>query len=292
MERELWRTLYMLALMFDKPWGHWRYSTAEVLGVYFWAVVHDRPTSWATDPIEWPDDLRPTWLPPQSTMSRRLRRPEAVELMTAVEQYLVTLLAIGQYLVHMIDAKALPVSEVSRDPDIGRGRGTGGFQKGYKFYAIWSGGPMPLAWGLAPMNVSEKTMARRLIPTLPGGGYLLGDPEYDANPLYDLAAEAGFQLVAKKRRDRGRGGLGHRRQSPGRLRSIELLETKFGRELFNQRNAIECRFGTLTATAGGLAPLPAWVRHFNRVRNWVQAKIVAAGVRWLMIHEPTKLALA
>jgi DNA-directed RNA polymerase specialized sigma54-like protein len=59
----------------------------------------------------------------------------------------------------------------------------------------------------APMNVSEKTMARHLIPTLPGAGYLVGDPEYDANPLYDLAAEAGFQLVAKKRRDRGRGGL-------------------------------------------------------------------------------------
>jgi len=68
----------------------------------------------------------------------------------AVEQYLVTLLAIGQYLVHMIDAKALPVSEVSRDRTSAEGRGTGsGFQKGYKLYAIWSGGPMPLAWTCA-----------------------------------------------------------------------------------------------------------------------------------------------
>jgi hypothetical protein len=293
MERELWRVLYLLALELDNPWGHWRYSTAEVLGAYFWAVVHDRPTSWATYPEHWPKDLRPAWLVPQSTLSRRLRRPATVELMTTVEQHLVALLALGQYVVHMIDAKALPVSEVSRDPDIGRGRGTGsGFQKGYKFYAIWSRGPMPVAWGLAPMNVSEKTMARRLIPTLPGGGYLLGDPQYDANPLYDLAAETGFQLVAKKVKDRGRGGLGHRRQSPSRMRSIELLQTKFGRELFNQRNAIECRFGTLTSTGGGLGPLPAWVRHFNRVRNWVQAKIIAAGVRWLILHEPTKLAFA
>jgi hypothetical protein len=292
MERELWRVLYLLALELDNPWGHWRYSTAEVLAAYFWAVVHDRPTSWATYPAHWPDDLRPAWLVPQSTLSRRLRRPATVELMTAVEQHLVALLALGQCLVQIIDAKALAVSKVSKDPDTGYGRGAGTHQNGYKLYAIWSTGPMPLAWGLAPMNVSEKTMARRLIPTLPGGGYLLGDPEYDANPLYDLAAEAGFQLVAKKRKDRGRGGLGHRRQSPGRLRSIELLQTKFGRELFNQRNAIECRFGTLTSVGGGLAPLPAWVRRFNRVRNWVQAKIIAAGVRWLILHEPMKLAFA
>jgi len=292
MERELWRVLYLLALELDNPWGAWRYSTAEVLGAYFWAVVHDRPTSWATCPEHWPNDLRPAWLPPQSTLSRRLRQPEMVELMTAVEQHLVALLALGQYLVQIIDAKALAVSKVSKDPDTGYGRGAGAPQKGYKLYAIWSRGPMPLAWGLAPMNVSEKTMARRLIPTLPGGGYLLGDPEYDANPLYDLAAEAGFQLVAKKRKDRGRGGLGHRRQSPGRLRSIELLQTEFGHALYRQRNAIECRFGTLTSTGGGLAPLPAWVRRFNRVRNWVQAKIIAASVRWLLLNEPHKLAYA
>jgi hypothetical protein len=59
MERELWKTLYLLAVKFDNPWGHWRYSTAEILAVYFWAVVHDRPTSWAANPAVWPEDLRP-----------------------------------------------------------------------------------------------------------------------------------------------------------------------------------------------------------------------------------------
>jgi hypothetical protein len=70
--------------------------------------------------------------------------------MTAVEQHVVTLLALGQYLVHIVDAKALAVSKVSEDPDLGYGRGTGAYQKGYKLYCIWSGGPMPQAWGLAP----------------------------------------------------------------------------------------------------------------------------------------------
>lgn len=292
MERELWKVLYLLTRKLDNPWGGWRYSTAEVLAVYFWAVVHDRPTSWAADWREWPDDLRPLWLPPQSTLSRRLRQPRTVELMTTVEQHLLAILGLGHYLVKRVDGKALAVSRVSKDPDAGYGRGAGGMQQGYKLHAVWSRGPMPLAWSLAPMNVSEKTMASGLIPSLPGGGYLLGDTQYDANHLYDLATEAGFQLVAKKTKSRGKGGLGHRRQSPGRLRSMELLTTDFGRALFQQRNAIEGHFSTLTCAAGGLAPLPAWVRRFHRVRHWVQAKIILAGVKWLILQHPHKLAFA
>ena len=192
----------------------------------------------------------------------------------------------------IIDGKALAVSGVSKDPDTGYGRGAGGNQKGYKLHAVWGAGPMPTAWALTPMNTSEKTMARYLLPTLPGGGYVLGDTHYDANYLYDLAIERGFQLVAKKTKDRGRGGLGHRRQSAGRLRSIELLTTAFGRTLFNQRNTIECCFGAWVSFGGGLGPLPAWVRRFSRVRNWVQAKILVSGVRWLFLHAPHKLAFA
>jgi hypothetical protein len=291
MERELWKALYVLTKQLDTGRGSWLYSSTDVLGAYFWAVVHDRPTRWAADPKNWPDELRPGLLPPQYTLSRRLRRPKIVQLMTEVEQHLVTVLALGRYLVQRIDGKPLAVSAVSRDPDTGYGRGAGASQKGYKLHAVWTTGPMPIAWGLAPMNVSEKTMARHLIPSLPGGGYLLADSQYDVNDLYDLAAEAGFQLMAKKTKDRGRGGLGHRRQSPGRLRSIELRNTAFGRALYNQRATIEGRFGTLTSFGGGLGPLPAWVRRFTRVRNWVQAKILVAGVRWLFLHEPQKLAV-
>jgi Transposase DDE domain len=292
MERELWTILYRLTRKLDKPWGNWKYSTADVLATYFWAVLHDRPTNWAADPKQWPDDLRPALLPPQSTLSRRLRRPRTVELMTAVEEHLLGLIVVGSCLVRIIDGKALAVSGVSKDPDVGYGRGAGGNQKGYKFHAVWAAGPIPIAWGLAPMNVSEKAMARHLIPTLPGGGYLLGDSQYDANPLYDLAAATGFQFVAIKIKDRGRGGLGHRRQSAGRLRSIELLKTAFGRALRNHRNAIERCFGTWVSFGGGLGPLPAWVRRFSRVRNWVQAKILVAGVRSLFFRDQHKLAYA
>jgi hypothetical protein len=292
MDRELWRILYRLTRELDKPWGEWRYATADVLAAYFWAVVHDRPTSWAADLNNWPDDLRPCLLPPQSTLSRRMRRPRTVELMTKVEERLLALIAVGCWLVQIIDGKPLAVSGVSKDSEAGYGRGAGGNQKGYKLHTVWGSGPMPIAWGLAPMNVSEKTMASHLIPTLPGGGYLLGDSQYDANPLYDLAAEAGFQLVAQKIKDRGRGGLGHRRQSDGRLRSIEIMGTTYGDSLWDQRNAIERYFGSWVSSGVGLGSLPAWVRHFGRVRNWIQTKILIAGARWLFFRESHKLAHA
>lgn len=292
MERELWSALYFVSKRLDKPWGSWRYSSSDILGVHFWAVVHDRPESWAAEARNWPAELRPKSLPSQSTLSRRMRKADAVQLMIEVEHHLVGLLAIAGYWVRTIDAKPLAVSGVSKDPDAGYGRGAGGHQKGYKFYAVWGAGAMPIAWALAPMNVSEKTVARQLIPSLPQGGYLLGDTMYDVNRLYDLAAEAGYQLLAPKTKDRGRGGLGHRRQSPHRLRSIKMLKEPFGRALYQQRRGIERCFGTWTSFGGGMAPLPAWVRRFPRVRNWVHTKLLIAGARRLLIDDPHKLAVA
>src|SRR6185295_20393678 len=107
MERELWQALYLLVTNLDKGWGRWKYSTAEIVAVYFWAVLHDRPTSWAAQAGEWPAELRPRRLPPQSTLSRRLKHADAVELMTAVEQQLVVLIGLGKHWIHVLDAKAL-----------------------------------------------------------------------------------------------------------------------------------------------------------------------------------------
>ena len=121
-----------------------------------------------------------------------------------------------------------------------------------------------------------------MIPKLTGGGYLLGDGEYDANPVYDAAGAAGYQLVAPRKDPDA--GLGHRRQSPYRLWCIELLGSAFGRGLFAGRRAIERAYGSLTSFGGGLSPLPAWVRHLNRVWLWVSAKLLINGVR-IMLHK-------
>lgn len=277
MERELWTLLYAVATKLDKPWGGWKYSTSDIVVVYFWAVVHDRPMSWAVVKAHWPEDLCPPCLPSQSQLSRRMRKDDARQLMTEVEQTWLGLVGVSAMWMRLIDGKPLAISGVSKDADAGYGRGAGGMQKGYKFHAVWGSGPLPIAWALAPMNTSEKTVARHLIPSLPGSGYLLGDPEYDCNALYDLAHEADHELLAPKRQKHR--GVGHRPQSPYRLRSIELMKRPFGKGLYRFRRQIERDFGCLTNFGGGLACLPAWVRRFPRVRNWVHAKLLvnAAG---------------
>ena len=184
MERELWNLLYVMTYKLDKSWGRWKYSTGDILVTYWWCVINDRPMCWAVDKANWPDDLRPRWLPPQSTLSRRMRRPDAQCLMVEIEQAWLAATGACYLCFRMIDGKPLAVSGVSKDADAGYGRGAGGMQKGYKLHAVWSSGPLPLAWALGPMNRSEKTMARALIAGLPGAGYLVGDPEFDCNALY------------------------------------------------------------------------------------------------------------
>jgi len=289
MERELWSLVCAWVAPFSKPWGEWKFSVAESVLVYFWAVLHDRPMCWAVDQRNWPEDLCPVCLPSQSTLSRRMRRSEAQQLMTEMEVTCLAAISVAGMLIKTIDAKPLAVSGVTKDADAGYGRGAGGMQKGYKFFAVWASGPLPLAWALAPMNKSEKTMARALIPSLPGGGYLLGDPEYDANLLHDLAHEANHQLLTPKRQKHR--GVGHRPQSPYRLRSIELMKQKFGKTLYQFRRQIERNFGNLTSFGGGLAGLPPWVRRFTRVRNWVHAKLLINAARYLKNH-PEALAVA
>jgi hypothetical protein len=290
MEREYWQMLSALLKELDKRGADWLFADRHVLEVYFWAVLHDRAMCWGVESRNWPTDLCPKCLPSQSTLSRRMRSAEVQQLMTEMENAWLAMLGVGTALIRMIDGKPLPISGVTKDGDARYGRGAGGMQKGYKFYAVWGGGPLPLAWGLAPMNKSEKTMARQLIPTLPGGGYLLGDPEYDSNALYDLSAAANHQLLVPKRKKHG--GLGHGRHSPYRLRSIALMKQRFGKELYRFRRQIERDFGNLTSFGGGLTCLPAWVRRFTRVRNWLNAKLLINAARWIANHTVAKTSIA
>lgn len=290
MERELWMELYRFVARSTVRGRGWLFTTADIVMVYFWAVVHDRPMCWATVKHNWPEDLRSRRLPSQSQLSRRMRGSDVVELMTEIENTFLALIGADQRMVRIIDGKPLEISNVSKDADSGYGRSAGGMHRGYKLHAVWSEGPIPLAWGLSPMNVSEKTMARELIPTLPGAGYLLADTAYDANVLYDLAHEAGHQLLAAKRQKKK--GIGHRRQSPYRLRSIELMKNRFGKTLYALRGQIERNFGSLVNFGGGLTCLPAWVRTFRRVRNWVHAKILVRAARWFHTRSPKLIAVA
>lgn len=254
----------------DRGGGSAPFFDYEIVMVYLWAVLHERPTSWACDPRNWPDELRPNPLPSQSTMSRRLRTTE-VQCLIQTTESLVSPIDCSCW-VRLIDGKPLVVGTYSKDPDATWGCVGQSFAKGYKLHALYGRQITPDVWEIAPLNVSEPEVGARLILLLKGAGYIVGDKAFDSNPVHAAANSVRAQLVAERKRPGT--NLGHRPHSPGRLRSMALLATDFGRALHQHRSTIERKFGHLTNHAGGLAPLPNWVRRIHRVRLWIQAKLI------------------
>lgn len=280
MERQLWPQLYHLIMATGGDF-RLRDSTFQphiVALVLLWAALHDRPMRWACRASNWSTTtLRPATLPSEATVSRRRHRVD-----TAV--FLRALLARARgearcALAAIIDAKPLPVGGASGDREARCGRGAGFLAKGYKLYAVWAGRPAPEVYRVYSMNVSEYDVAKEMLQELDHGGYLLGDGEYDAGSVYEAAAAAGDQLVAAP--GKPNAGCGHRRPSAARRRGLELIRTDFGRALYRVRRGIERAFAGLTGFGGGLAPLPAWVRHLHSVWTWVTAKLAINAVRLL-----------
>jgi len=290
MERELWLRIRALATEVCESIEHpcVQFSDRWIVLVYAWAVIHDRPTYWACQLTNWPVDLRPARLPSQPTMSRRLRTGHVQWALAVMMDQLGdepppgddgggSSTSSGQGLVKSIDGKPLPVGGFSKDHDARRGHGAGQKFRGYKLHALWGLGPVPIAWDVCSAERSEPVEAQRLVPCLRDYGYVLGDAAYDSNALYDLAIEAGHQLIAPKKRPGS--GLGHGPQSEHRLHGLALLETPLGQRLYAKRSEIERRFGNLTSFGGGLSGLPAWVRGIRRVGMWVEMKLILNGLR-------------
>jgi hypothetical protein len=280
MEREFWAVLYrtVCEVAQDFRQKYVQIPSWVLVVTMLWAALHDRPISWACRSANWSTTrLRPTRLPSASTLSRRVDKVAVGLLWRAVEQRLRKLSARYPRLVSFLDAKPLTVGGATKDPDARCGRGVGGMAKGYKLHTVWSTRALPEMWEVTSLNVGESTVARRLLPQLSVGGYLLADGNYDSNVLFDLAWTRGYQLVTPL----PKGQPGHQYQSPHRLHSIAMMKKAFGERLYRLRIGIEEAYGNATSFACGLAPLPAWVRGIDRVRTWVWAKLLINAVRIL-----------
>lgn len=279
MERELWPVLYHLVREVAKDFSQKNvsYQPWVLVSVLLWAALHDRPISWACQRRHWSTTtLKPPRIPSPSTLSRRLYGPGCGLFLRELERRIRD--RDDPRLVAFLDGKPLPVSRVSKDRDAKVGRGAGGMAKGYKLHTVWADRAMPEAWDVTPVNVQELVAAERLLQQLAHTGYLVADGNYDSGPLADRAMQRSYQLVAPPGANAGKG---HRYQSPNRLRNLDLLAGGFGQELYRQRGAIERSYGNATAFAGGLGPLPAWVRRSHRVRTWVWAKLLINAARIL-----------
>ena len=273
MERDIWGWLVPLVQRFAPATanGRFTFEWSHIVLTFCWAVLHTRPVYWACHPANWPDELRPPRLPTPATMSRRLRHPAVLSTLRQIVQHLQR--GVGRGLCASIDGKPFPVARHSRDPDARFGRGAGGLAKGYKLHLICGENQRIEAFAIHPLNVDEWVVARELVSHARLLGYLLADANYDDNQLHACCAARGLQLVAPRRR---KGGLGHRRQQPARLRAIEMLEhswTGFGPQLHRQRRGIERTFGNWTGCSYGAFTIPPWGRRLPRVQRWLTASL-------------------
>jgi hypothetical protein len=227
-------------------------------------------------------------LPSQPTLHRRSRRPSVLALLSRVEQRLreverVATPASTDPPILSVDGRALDVGPYTRDPDIRLSYGTGRFEKGYKFHAVWGPSCLPLTWQLHPMNAAECTVAKTLFQALPQvdtPAFLLGDAAYDINYLYAAARQRGWQLLAKQKNPGE--GLGHCKHDPARLLGLDLLKTKAGQAIYDRRTAIEREFSAWGTRPEGLNELPKHVRRLHWVTLHVRLSLTLNAVRILM----------
>jgi Transposase DDE domain len=282
MEHQLWQSIVAVLATFNKARNPTRYafSDEDIVKVHYWSVIHDRPVRWACIPKHWPLCQRRKTLPSPSTMSRRLRTQSVRTLLNDLEQRVVAPQRPGLF--WMIDGKPLSISGCSKDRQAGYGRAANCMAKGYKIHAIVDSDGAIASWRVAPMNKDERVMAKRLLRTAPIQGYVVGDTNYDSNNVHQVCAARDQLQLVTRRRHGANHGTGHKKQTAGRLRSIQLTENPypaFADQLLRDRSNIERRFAHATNWGGGLTCLPPWVRKHRRVHRWVQAKLVLTALK-------------
>lgn len=282
MEGQLWKSILIVLFQLGKQCQRAResFSDARIVQVFYWAVIHDRPVCWACERKNWPLHLRRQPLPSDSTMSRRLRSKSVIALLDALQQRVTR--PDPHALYWMVDGKPLAISGCSKDRQAGYGKAAGGKAKGYKLHVLVTPAGGLADWRVAPMNIDERVMAQRMLKRAEIQGYVVADGNYDSNRLHAVCdAKANQQFVSPRRGGPGRK-LGHRKHTPGRLRSIAMLEApqpQFAMQLLRDRGAIERYFSQTSCWGGGLTHLPPWARTHRRVRRWVQAKLTLTALK-------------
>lgn len=275
MDSHTWRRVYRTIRQCGKLIPHEGrrpvFSDTLIAAMYLWSVAHDRPMCWACERENYTSCFRPRRLPSVSQFCRRVQTPRIQRLLEAVHDQLAD--ARQPSPVCYVDGRPLPVGACSKDRDAKRGRISGGFARGYKLHALVTEDRRVPRWSVTALNVSEQTVAGKLVETIPEGvalNLLLGDSNYDSGPLYDQVAERGGQLVTPLPKNAGKG---HRRQSPNRLEAVAAWPGIAG-YVYRDRWDVERCFGAQSSYGGGIAPLPAWVRTLPRVRRWIGAKLI------------------
>lgn len=267
MEGQVWVIVEGLLSMVESKPVRCRFSDRDVLRVSLWAILHDRPMSWACNVENWPARLRSDRLPDDSTVSRRWQRADLQCQARRLHEAGVHRFG-GTARFAIIDGRPLPVGGCTKDPDARAGRSAGGMGKGYKMHTLVSLTHVIMAYEIRPMNEAEPTVALDLVPQTPNMvTRVLADGVYDSMRLHQRMQEAGKKLYAPVRQRR----VG-RRQQPRRLQLLQLWQRPIGLRLAKLRNEVERTFGQESNVAFGFKGLPAWARRNRRVFRWMWGK--------------------
>ena len=284
MDRDVWqRIMRATRLAVGKAGSRGRrrrFPDLLIVRLYIWAVWQDRTLCWAADPHHYGRLFRPRAIASVSWLARRVRTPAVDAILQRVHDDLAEADR-GSWVLYT-DGKPLPVSPVSKDRDARSGHVTGGFGKGYKLHARVTEDGRIVCWSVLPLDVAEQTVAMAFMEHSPAPGALhLADSNYDSAPLYKAVARAGGTLLTHlKGQAQVKGGKHHPVTLPqmGAARREAVAAWADHPDLcefvIKARDAVERVFSALTCHAGGLGPLPAWVRTLGRVRRWVGVKIV------------------
>jgi hypothetical protein len=279
MDDERFLLLYFLLLeLSPRRAKRQQFGDAQILQVYLWAALNNKPVYWACDarhkPRVWSGPL-----PSPSSVCRRMRSASVLALRDALllrlqQRRPAESSHVGCWIV---DAKGFPVNRFSKDKQAKLGHCSVGKARGYKLFMLTTAAGAPAAWRVGPMNAGEPTVARELIEHIDRPGYLLADSIYDSNELHELAAAKQVQLVAPRKEPNK--NIDKRCRGEARMHAIAMLETPvntFGPALYNGRTQIERSFSRWSSSAVGLDHLPGWVRTIPRVTQWINAKIALA----------------
>lgn len=270
---EVYRTVKQVARRMPRPRYKPVFGDALIVSMYLWSVHHDRTQGWACRRENYNSQFRPTRLPSESRFSRRIRSERCQRLLTEVNREMADVGQPGN--TNCLDGRPFVVGGCSKDRQAKPGRVRGGKARGYRMHALTSEDRRVLNWVITPMNEAESTRAHQLIETATAvGNIILADAVFDASYLYDAAAARGSMLIAAIRKDRLKSQPRANRNSPERIAAVENWKNGLSQYLYRDRIMVEGTFGNQSSYAGGLGPLPAWVRTLPRVTRWIGAKLI------------------
>jgi len=277
MEQSQWTIVREAIRQVTRSFGRLKrahYNDFLIACLYFWAVHHDRPMTWAIDRRNYNRSFRPRKIPSISQLNRRIASERFQTILQRVHKRLA---GDSRYKGLIFDGQALPVGAVSQDRDARIGHIPGGMGKGYKFHAMIDGdGNIPV-FSVMPLNTHELPVARQMLEAFAHdltGTLVMADGNYDAHVLHKQIARRGGFLITHPR-GKAKHPVTRRQMGPSRRLMIDLWDRcpELMERVYQHRKQIERCFGNMACTPGLLTSLPKFVRGLPRVRRFVGAKI-------------------